>query len=98
MCIRLTWHWFMQGVIGNTYHYTATGLTASSLDTPEKDIPVPAYSDIVYPLFPDAAYEMPSLFAAPPVSFPAAFLHDLIAARKESLERIVNGIPTATSK
>lgn len=87
----------MQGVIGNTYHYTATGMTASSLDTPEKNIPVPAYSDIVYPLLPDAAYEMPSLFAAPSMTFPAGFLHDLITTRKAALYRVMQSSPAATS-
>ena len=77
----------MQGVVGNTYHY-GKGLTASSVDTPEKAIPVQAYSDDVYPRLPDSAYELPSLFAEPTLTFPAPFLHDLIVMRKAAASKI----------
>lgn len=71
-----------QGVIGDTYHYKSDSLTASTLDTPEKDIPVAPYTDMVYPVFPDAAYEVASLFAAPRFAFPASLIHDIIAMHK----------------
>lgn len=78
----------MQGVIGNTYHFKNKGLSASSVDTPEKMIPVPAFSDIVYPLLPDSSYELPTLFAKPAQEFPANMLHDLIVMRKAALAKI----------
>jgi hypothetical protein len=64
------------------------------VDTPEETILAPAYSDIVYPLLPDSAYELASLFADPTESFSAKFFHDLIVMRKVTAAKIP---PPATS-
>lgn len=72
-------------MIGNTFHYTGKGLSASTVDTPEETVEVPAYSDIVYPLLPDSAYELPSLFAKPTLGLSAELLHDMIVTRKAAL-------------
>jgi hypothetical protein len=79
MVVRLG---FEQGVIGDTYHYKSDKMEASTLDTPEKDIPVAAHAQVVYPVFPDSAYELPTLFSAPRFAFPASFIHDIIVSRK----------------
>lgn len=58
------------------------------MDNPEKVVEVPAYTDIVYPVLPDSAYELPALFAKPTMMFSTEFLHDLIATRKAALANI----------
>lgn len=75
-------------MIGNTYHHKGEGQSASTVDTPEKVVEVPAYSDIVYPVLPDSAYVLPTLFAKPSVLFSAEFLHELIATRKAALANL----------
>jgi hypothetical protein len=57
-------------------------MSAASVDTHAKMPKVPAYSDLVYPVFPDIAYEVPTLFSAPTMSFPADFIHEVIMMRK----------------
>lgn len=85
-----------QGVIGDTYHFKSDSKKASTLDTPEKEIPLPPFTDLVYPVFPDSAYELATLFDAPRFAFPASFIHDIIATRKVVAQRVV--IPaTATA-
>jgi hypothetical protein len=79
----------LQGVVGSTYYHAGVGLTASTVDTPKEPVPAQAYSDIVYPLLPDSAYELPSLFADPTVTFTERFLHDLITMRKAAAAKIV---------
>lgn len=83
--------WFpgAQGVIGNTYHFAGKSLTAASMDNSEKAVPVQAYSDIVYPLLPDSAYELDSLFAKPALTFSSGFLNDLILMRKAAAAKVV---------
>ncbi len=69
-------------MIGDTYHYKSDKMVASTLDTPEQDTPVAPFTPIVYPVFPDSAYELPTLFSPPRFAFPASFIHDIIASRK----------------
>ena len=73
----------MQGIIGDTYHVPRPSQEASTADSP-KSTAVPAVPSTAFPVYPDMAYELPALFAAPPFTFPAAFTRDTIAMRKKS--------------
>jgi hypothetical protein len=83
-----------QGVIGDTFHYKSDKMEASSLDSPVKDAAVAPYTEVVYPVFPDSAYELPTLFDTPRFAFPASFIHDIIVSRKNVALHIA---PPATS-
>jgi hypothetical protein len=77
-----------QGVIGDTFHYKGQSMNAASVDANDKVAAVPAYSDLVYPVFPDMAYEVPTLFAPQKTSFPADFIHQVITARKAAVAKL----------
>eukprot|EP00884_Botryococcus_braunii_P007852 jgi/Botrbrau1/17068/Bobra.31_2s0001.2 len=80
----------VQGVIGDTYHFNNDKMKASTLDTPEKKIAVAPDAQVVYPVFPDSAYELPALFSAPRFSFPASFIHEIIVSRKKLALRVAS--------
>jgi hypothetical protein len=85
----LTFAWYsLQGVIGDTFHWHSDSLTAATADTPEKPLPLANYSDMVYPVFPDMTYELPSLFDAPRFNFPSSFIHEVIQQRKAMAARV----------
>jgi hypothetical protein len=74
-----------QGVIGDTFHFKSQAMRAASVDTNDKVAAVATYTDLVYPVFPDMAYEVPTLFAPLKMSFPADFIHEVIMQRKASV-------------
>ena len=79
----------MQGVIGDTFHYQGTSMSAKTSDDPTKMLVAPSFSDLVYPVFPDSTYELPSLFEAQSMTFPAAFIHETILMRKAAAEKLL---------
>jgi hypothetical protein len=77
-----------QGVIGDTFHFRGNALSAASVDANNKMPVVAAYTDLVYPVFPDMAYEVPTLFAAPKMTFTAEFVHEVIIMRKAAAAKL----------
>ncbi len=78
-----------QGVIGDTFHYKEGGtMRAASVDATDKVAVVPAYSDLVYPVFPDMTYEVPTLFAPQKMTFTADFIHAVIVNRKAATAKL----------
>ncbi len=86
--MTFTLYFPLQGVIGDTFHWHSDSLTAATADTPEKPLPSANYSDMVYPVFPDMTYELPSLFDAPRFNFPSSFIHEVIQQRKAVAARL----------
>jgi hypothetical protein len=70
--------WNGQGVIGDTFHFKSQAMRAASVDANDKVAAVHAYTDLVYPVFPDKAYEVPTLFCPQKMTFPADFIHGII--------------------
>jgi hypothetical protein len=78
-----------QGVIGDTFHATSGAADkASSADAPDSQMPSEV-ADLVYPVFPDITYELPSLFEGPNYHFTPEFIHDMIAMRREAATKII---------
>eukprot|EP00884_Botryococcus_braunii_P012536 jgi/Botrbrau1/21283/Bobra.0755s0001.1 len=86
------WH-VLQGVLGETYHFTYEGVTARAQDDPQAEVSVPRYINLMYPLFPDSAYELDSLFASPSFSFPSSFLHSMVMMRKAVVASLAKILP-----
>lgn len=75
-------------MLGETFHSTGLGTTAKAQDDRHADVYVPPYINLLYPLFPDAAYEIESLFGSPRFIFPGIFIHSMVSMRKT----VVNGL------
>jgi hypothetical protein len=54
-------------------------------------IPLPATS-LIYPVYPDSAYELPSLFDEPAYAFPSDFTHAVINQHKEAAQAYQSGV------
>jgi hypothetical protein len=83
MCV-----WNGQGVIGDTFHFKGQTMRAASVDANDMVAEVAAYTDLVYPVFPDMAYEVPTLFAPQKMTFPADFIHGIIVKRKVGVAKL----------
>ncbi len=80
---------YVQGVIGDTYyHESKSPADGATADTPESNPVIPHYTDLVYPVFPDSAYEVPTLFDSPSITFPTDLVRDIIASRVAIVKRM----------
>jgi hypothetical protein len=77
-----------QGVIGDTFHFKSQAMRAAAVDANDKVAAVAPYTDLVYPVFPDMAYEVPTLFAPQKMTFTADFIHEVIMQRKATVARL----------
>jgi hypothetical protein len=93
MCGLTDFLHLLQGVLGETYHFTYEGVTARAQDDSQTEVSVPRYINLMYPLFPDSAYELDSLFASPSFSFPSSFLHSMVMMRKAVVASLAKILP-----
>lgn len=91
---KLCMHACMQGVIGDTFHASAS--TAGVIDDPLRPAPLSA-SQAVYPVYPDFAYEIPDYFSAPRYTIPSTVTQAVISARRAPSSTSTNALTTSPS-
>jgi hypothetical protein len=79
----------LQGVIGDTFHASSASDNAATADSPKASLVPLAVNDLIYPVYPDSAYELPSLFEEPAFAFSASFTRDVINQHKLAAAKLM---------